>query len=97
MAALLIRRDRTVAVLRLLAKSHSDARMAPVFWRLPMLEDFDRIVEERFGRLFHPASISRVVRRLGFSGQKARPSHPEKDLAAQAAFKKNPSRAQKDC
>ena len=60
------------------------------------LEDLVRIVEERFGVPFHPASMSRV-RRLGFSRQKARPSHPEKDLAAQAAFKKSPARAQADC
>ena len=57
------------------------------------LEDLVRIVEERFGVPFHPASMSRVVRRLGFSRQKARPSHPEKDLAAQAAFKKSPAHA----
>ena len=61
------------------------------------LEDFVRIVEQRFGKPFHPASMSRVVRRLGLSRQKARPSHPEKDLAAQAAFKKSPAYAQKDC
>jgi len=61
------------------------------------LEDLARIAQERFGKPFHPASMSRVVRRLGFSRQKARPSHPEKDLAAQAAFKKSPARAGKDC
>ena len=61
------------------------------------LEDLVRIVEERFSLRFHPASMSRVVRRLGLSRQKARPSHPEKDLAAQAAFKKSLARAHADC
>ena len=61
------------------------------------LEDLVRIVEERFGLPFHPASMSRAVRRLDFSRQKARPSHPEKDLAAQAAFKKSPAHASANC
>lgn len=51
------------------------------------LEDLTEIVESRFGVAYHPSSMSRVVRRLGFSRQKARPHHPEKDEAAQAAFR----------
>ena len=54
------------------------------------LEDLARICLERFGKPFHPASMSRVVRRLGFSRQKARPSHPKQDLAEMEAFKKSP-------
>ena len=37
----------------------------------------------------HPASLGRLLKRLGFSRQKARPSHPLKDPAAAAAFKKS--------
>lgn len=59
-------------------------------------EDFVAICEERFGKTFHPSSMSRVLRRLGLSRQKARPSHPKKDPAAQAAFKKSPGAAQKN-
>jgi transposase len=51
------------------------------------LEDLALLTAQRFGKPFHPASMSRVVRRLGFSRQKARPHHPDKDQAAQAAFK----------
>ncbi len=51
------------------------------------LEDLALLSAERFGKSFHPASMSRVVRRLGFSRQKARPHHPDKDEAAQAAFR----------
>jgi transposase len=61
------------------------------------LEDLVRICEARFGKSFHASSMSRVVRRLGFSRQKARPSHPKKDPAAAAAFKKSPKSAEKDC
>jgi transposase len=59
-------------------------------------EDFVRICEERFGKTFHPSSIGRVLKRLGLSRQKARPSHPQKDPAAQAAFKKSPGAAQEN-
>lgn len=58
------------------------------------LDDIVRIAAERFGKPFHPASMSRVVRRMGLSRQKARPLHPETDPAAQAAFKKSPGTAQ---
>jgi transposase len=51
------------------------------------LEDLAGIVEQRWGVSHHPSSMSRVVRRLGFSRQKARPHHPDKDEVAQAAFR----------
>jgi transposase len=51
------------------------------------LDDLARISADRFDAPYHPASMSRVLRRLGFSRQKARPHHPAKDDAAQAAFK----------
>src|SRR5919107_5996539 len=34
-------------------------------------------LETRFGEAFHPSSLSRVLRRLDLSWQKARPVHPE--------------------
>jgi transposase len=52
-------------------------------------EDLVRICEARFGKSFHPASLGRLLRRLGLSRQKARPSHPQKDPALQEAFKKS--------
>ena len=61
------------------------------------LEDLARIAKERFGATYHPTSMSRVLRRLGFSRQKARPSHPKKNPASQEAFKKSPKNAEKDC
>jgi len=60
------------------------------------LEDLARICEQRFGKRMHPWSLGRLLKRLGFSRQKARPSHPQKDLAAQAAFKKSPGVAAKN-
>ena len=43
-------------------------------------------VEARFGKAFHPSSLSRVLRRLGLSRQKVRPVHPEADPAARERF-----------
>lgn len=57
-------------------------------------EDLARICETRFGKGFHPSSMSRILRRLGFSRQKARPSHPKKDAAEAEAFKKSPGEDQ---
>ena len=57
-------------------------------WTLPEL---CRVIEERFAKRLHPASLSRVVRRMGFSRQKARQRHPSSDRAAQEAFQKGAS------
>ena len=54
-------------------------------WTLPEL---CRVIEERFGKRLHPASLSRIVRRAGFSRQKARQRHPSSDAAAQEVFQK---------
>jgi transposase len=79
---------------------HEQSELAAIILRGPdpetdglsayTLEDLVHIAKERFGKSFHPASMSRVVRRLGFSRQKTRASHPMKDPAAAAAFKKSP-------
>lgn len=59
-------------------------------------EDYVRICEERFGKTFHPSSMSRVLKRLGLSRQKTRPSHPMKNTASQEAFKKSPGAGEKN-
>jgi transposase len=50
--------------------------------------DLGRWLEARFGKAFHPSSLSRVLRRLGLSRQKTRPVHPEADRKAQERFRK---------
>ena len=57
-------------------------------------EDLAQICGVRFGKTFHPSSMGRLLKRLGFSRQKARPSHPQKDQAAAEAFKKSPGAAE---
>ena len=45
-------------------------------------------LEARFGKVLHPSSLSRVLRRLDLSRQKVRPAHPEADPKAQERFAK---------
>jgi transposase len=57
-------------------------------WTLP---DLCREVERRWGVRYHPGHMSKLLRGLGLSRQKARPAHPKVDLEAQAAFAKRGS------
>jgi transposase len=59
-------------------------------------EDLVHICKRRFGKSLHVTSMGRILREHGLSRQKARPSHPQKDLAAQAAFKKSPGASRKN-
>ncbi len=43
-------------------------------------------LEGRFGKRSHPASLSRVLKRLDLPRQKTRPVHPEADPKAQERF-----------
>jgi transposase len=60
------------------------------------LEDLAGICEQRFGKRMNPWALGRLLKRLGFSRQKWRPSHPQKDLAAQAALKMSSGAAAKN-
>lgn len=51
------------------------------------LEDLCALTRARFGVAYSTRGMSAVIKRLGFSRQKARPHHPDKDNAAQAAFR----------
>jgi hypothetical protein len=46
------------------------------------------VMKERLSKRLHPASLSRAVRRMGFSRQKASQRHPSSDPVAQEAFQK---------
>ena len=53
--------------------------------------DLCRWMAAHFGKSYHPSSMTRVLRRLGFSRQKARPAHPRRDAKAQERFQKRGS------
>ena len=84
--------ERTELVAIVLAGPNPEASGISAFTR----EDLVSICKERFGKSLHVTSMGRILRELGLSRQKARPSHPQKDPAAQAAFKKSPGAAQKN-
>lgn len=52
------------------------------------LGELCREVETRWGVRYHEGHMSKLVRKLGLSRQKARPSHPKADPAAREAFAK---------
>ena len=54
-------------------------------WRLV---DVCARAEEAYGVRYSEWGMSRLLRRLGLSRQKARPSHPQGSAAERAAFKK---------
>jgi transposase len=64
------------------------ARHGRTEWTLPFLAEE---IAQRWGKRLHPASLSRVLRRLGLSKQKTRPRHSQADLEAQETFKKGVS------
>ena len=52
------------------------------------LAELCREVEARWGVSYHEGHMSKLMRKLGLSRQKARPSHPKGDPAAREAFAK---------
>jgi putative transposase len=56
-----------------------------VRWRR---SDLARLIEQRFSITLAERSVGSLLRRLGFRRLSVRPRHPDKDMAAQEAFKK---------
>jgi transposase len=77
-----------VALKRLVLAGPDLARHGRTEWTLPSLAEE---IAHLWGKRLHPASLSRVLRRLGLSKQKTRPRHPQADAEAQEAFKKGVS------
>ena len=50
--------------------------------------DIAQLIEQRFGHRYHVSSLSKILRKLGFSRQKARPVHPRSEPKAQADWLK---------
>jgi transposase len=50
--------------------------------------DIANLIEQRFGYRYHVSSLSKILRALGLSRQKTRPSHPNADPKARVAWLK---------
>jgi transposase len=61
------------------------------------LQDLTEITKKKWGISYHPASMSRVVRKMNMSRQKSRPYNPKQDPASVEAFKKSPGNTQDGC
>ena len=59
-------------------------------------DDLVAIARKKFKKSMHATSMGRLLRRLDLSRQKPRPTHPMKDPAAAAAFKKSPENPRKN-
>ena len=53
--------------------------------------DIADLIAARFGHRYHVSSLSKILRKLGLSWQKTRPSHPRSNPAAQARWVKRGS------
>ena len=101
MAALKIRRDRSPVSLRKLAKAESNARIARRILAIAnALGGMSREEAARTAGMDRQTLRDWVLRynEHGLDGlaDLARDGHPQKDLAAQAAFKKSPGAAAKN-
>jgi putative transposase len=52
-------------------------------------KDFQRILQQEFGQLYHLNGVYKLLHRLGYSCLMPRPQHRQADPLAQEAFKKN--------
>ena len=60
-------------------------------------EDLAGIVKAKWNVSYDPTSIGRLLREMGLSRQKTRPSHPKKNPEAGEAFLKNAGRVATTC
>ena len=74
-------------------RSSRPARIGPkdgvVRWRRV---DLKRVIEERFGVVYHERTIGKLLKQLGFSHISARPRHPGQEAETIEAFKKTSRR-----
>lgn len=54
--------------------------------------DLQRLIEERFGVVYHERTVGKLLKHLGFSHISARPHHPKQDAGVMEAFKKTSPR-----
>ena len=79
----MLRDDESARLKQLVLAGPDLARHGRTEWTRPALAGE---VAQRWGKRPHPASLSRVLRRLGLSKQKTRPRHPQANAEAQEAF-----------
>ncbi|MGH8733041.1 MAG: IS630 family transposase [Burkholderiales bacterium] len=78
--------DQLTALAEIAETGPDRAKDGVVRWRRV---DLKRVIEERFGVVYHERTIGKLLKQLGFSHISARPRHPGQKAETIAAFKKN--------
>ena len=77
--------DQLTALAEIAETGPDRAKDGVVRWRRV---DLKRMIEERFGVVYHERTIGKLLKQLGFSHISARPRHPGQKAETIAAFKK---------
>jgi transposase len=81
--------DQLTALAEIAETGPDRAKDGVVRWRRV---DLKRVIEERFGVVYHERTIGKLLKQLGFSHISARPRHPGQKAETIAAFKKTSRR-----
>ena len=77
--------DQLAAFADIVETGPDHAKDGVVRWRRI---DLKRWIEERFGVDYHPRSVGKILKQIGFSHISARPRHPGQKAETISAFKK---------
>jgi transposase len=81
--------DQLTALAEIAETGPDRAKDGVVRWRRV---DLKRVIEERFGVVYHERTIGKLLKQLGFSHISARPRHPGQKAGIIKAFKKTSRR-----
>ena len=81
--------DQLSAFAEIVETGPDRAKDGVVRWRRV---DLKRVIEERFGVVYHERTIGKLLKQIGFSHVSARPRHPGQKAETIAAFKKTSRR-----
>jgi transposase len=81
----LLTSDQLTALSQIVETGPDQGEDGVVRWRRV---DLKRVIEERFGVVYHERTVGRILHQLGFSHISARPRHPDQKAETIAAFKK---------
>ncbi len=81
--------EQLAAVAEVVETGPDRAKDGVVRWRRV---DLKRVIEERFGVVYHERTIGKILKQIGFSHISARPRHPGQKAETIAAFKKTSPR-----
>ena len=81
--------DQLSAFAEIVETGPDRAKDGVVRWRRV---DLKRVIEERFGVVYHERTIGKLLKQIGFSHVSARPRHPGQKATTIEAFKKTSRR-----